>query len=57
MYSVDVLQTDDRKRRTTDRIPKLTTDRHFLELSETCFYIVNLGLGPFFPEVAKKRVT
>ena len=26
----------------------LPTDRHFLELSETCLYMVHLGLGPFF---------
>ena len=32
---------------------ELPTDRHFLELSETCLYMVHLGLGPFFPEVAK----
>ena len=38
---------------TTDRIPKLPTDRHFLELSETCLYMVHQGLGPCLPEVAK----
>ena len=39
--------------RQTDRNTKLTTDRHFLELSKTWLYMVNLGLGPFFPELYK----
>ena len=33
----------------TDRIPELPTDRYyFLELSETCLYMVHFGQGPFF---------
>ena len=40
-----------RDRQTTDdrqgRIPKLPTNRHFLELSETYLYMVNLGQKPF----------
>ena len=44
---------DDRRQQTTDRIPKLPTDRHFLELSKTYLYMVRLGLEPFYPEVAK----
>ena len=47
MKAVDALQTK------TDRIPKLPTDNHFIELSEMCLYMVNLGLRPLFPEVAK----
>ena len=34
-------------RQTSNRIPKLQTDTHFLELSETCLYMVILGLGSF----------
>ena len=38
---------------TTGRIQNYRqTDRHFLELSETCLYMVYLGLGPF-QEIAK----
>ena len=33
------------RRQTIDRIP---IDRHFLDLSETCLYMVHFGLGPFF---------
>ena len=47
-------------RQTSDRIPKLPTDRHFLELSKTCLYMVHLGLGPFFRKLQKQwehRVT
>ena len=33
---------------TIDGIPKLPTERHFLALSKTCFYMVHLGLRPFF---------
>ena len=29
---------------TTDRIPELPTDRHFLELSETCLYMLHFGV-------------
>ena len=32
----------------TDRNPELPTDSHFLDLSETCLYMVHFGLGPFF---------
>ena len=32
----------------TDRIPELPIDIHFLDLSETCLYMVHFGLGPFF---------
>ena len=28
----------------TDRIPKLPTDRHFLNLSETCLYLVHFSI-------------
>ena len=37
-------QTD---QQTTVRITKLATERRFLELSETCLYMVHSGLGPF----------
>ena len=42
---------DHRRRRQTDGIPELPTDRNFLPLSETCLYMVHLGLGPVFLEV------
>ena len=35
--------TDDRY-----RISELPTGRYFLDLSETCLYMVHFGLGPFF---------
>ena len=28
-------------------------DRHFLDMSETCLYMVHFGLEPFFSEIAK----
>ena len=37
--------TDADRQQTTDRIPELTTDRHFLELSETCLYMALFGLN------------
>ena len=46
--------TDDR-RYTTDRIPELTTDRHFWELSETCLYMVYFALGLIFSEIRKNK--
>ena len=39
--------------KTTTRIPKLPTDRHFLELSDMCLYMVHLGLGIFFRKLQK----
>ena len=30
-----------------DKISKLPTNTHFLDLSETCLYMVHFGLGPF----------
>ena len=52
------MMTDDDRRRqtTTDGIPKLLTDRYFLELSEMCLYMVNLDLGPFLSGSCKKSV-
>ena len=44
--------TDDRY-----RIPELPTGRYFLDLSETCLYMVHFGLGPFFSEIARKLST
>ena len=41
-------------RQTTDRIPKLPTERHFLELSKTCLYMANLGLVPYFRKLQKQ---
>ena len=39
-------QTDDdddkQRRQMPDRIPELSKDRHFLDLSETCLYMVHL---------------
>ena len=40
----------------TDRIPGLPIDRHILNLSETCLYLINFGLEPFFSENCKKNV-
>ena len=45
--------TDDRQQ-TIDRIPELPTDRHFLEFSETCLYIVHFGLEPFLQKSEEK---
>ena len=30
------------------QIPALPTDRQFLDLSETCLYMINFGIGSFF---------
>ena len=38
---------------TTDIILELPTDRHLLLLSNSCLYMVRLGLGPFLLEVPK----
>ena len=38
---------------TAERIPELPTDRHFLDLSETCLYMVHFGLWPFFRKSQK----
>ena len=38
------LQMRYRLQTTTDRIPKLPTDIHFLFLSDSCLYMVHLGL-------------
>ena len=40
-------------RQTTDRISKLMTDKHFLFLYYSYFYIVHLNLIPFILEIAK----
>ena len=42
---------------TTKRISELPKDRHFLDLSETCLYMVRFSLGPFFLEILKKLST
>ena len=41
---------------TTDKIPELPTNRHFLELAETCLYMVHFGQGPFFRKSQKNCV-
>ena len=46
VLAVEALQTDDRQN-------SKITDRHFLFLSDSCTYMVHLGIGPFYPEVAK----
>ena len=46
-------RTTDRRTQITDRMPKLPTDRHFLEVSETCLYMVHLGLESFFRKLQK----
>ena len=38
------------RQRQTGRISELPTDRHFLDLSETCLYMVHLRLEHFFPK-------
>ena len=38
---------------TTDKIPKLPTNTHFLFFTESSFYMVHFGLESFFLEVAK----
>ena len=38
---------------TTNRIPELPTDIHFLDFSETCLYMCHFGLGSVFSAVAK----
>ena len=42
---------------TTDRIPKLPADKHFLFLSDSCLFMVHLDLRPLFPEIAKTLET
>ena len=37
----------------TDRIPILPIDRHFVFLTDSCFYMVHFGLGHFFSESRK----
>ena len=49
MQAVGVLQAT----KTTDRPPKLPTNRHLLFLSDSYLHMVHLGLGPFFLEVAE----
>ena len=41
MYAVEALHTDDRQNSET------TDNKHFLFLSDSCLYIVHLGLGLF----------
>ena len=52
-----VSRSDDTDRqRQIDRISELPTDRHSLDLSESCLYMVHFGLGPFFRK-SQKMVT
>ena len=39
---------------TTDKIPQLPVDRHFLFLYDSCLYMVHSCLGPFFGKLQKQ---
>ena len=53
VFLENLLFLDAQFQTTTDRIPKLPTDRLFLFLSDSCLHMVYLGLGPFYLVVAK----
>ena len=48
-----MLQANDDNDRHTESILKFQIEKHFLLLSDSCLYMVHLGLGPFLPEVTE----